>query len=175
MATCTIVFAGEATVSDNHVEFTTSFLPPSPVSGRSCYMKVTNVAAMQEEDVALDQFCTYYVTMNLYQPLSFASVNDTVFQAAFADGRLVHKQSRNQIVGIISTGGVTTSGANAGGLSTQVQANFPRILVEIPDGPQYVRVGLYKAAGNITNALDQLSVMFELTANDMDEENHLQI
>jgi hypothetical protein len=175
MATCTIVFAGEATVSNNHAEFTTSFLPPSPVSGRSCYLKVTNVAAMQEEDVALSQFCTFYVTMSLYQPLSFASVNDTVFQAAFADGRLVHKQCRNQIVGFITTGGVSTSGINAGGFSSQVQTNFPRILVEIPDGPQYVVVGLWKAAGSIAADLDQLSVMFELTANDMDEENHLQI
>ena len=64
---------------------------------------------------------------------------------------------------------------NAGGFSSQVQTNFPRILVEIPDGPQYVVVGLWKAAGNMTVDLDQLSVMFELTANDMEEENHLQI
>lgn len=175
MATCTVVLAGPAASQNGHCEFTTSFVPPHPVSGRSCYLKVTNVAAMREQGLNLAQFTTFYVTMDIAQPYSYASINNIIGQPAINDGRLVHRDCRNRVVAVISTGGVGTLDEAAGGFSDQTQCTFPRILVEIPDGPQYVTVGIYKAHGNMSDDIQQLGVVFELTAIDSEEERHLAI
>lgn len=90
MATATLLFSDYADLdySGRFVEMKKSFYPPSNISGRSCYLKVTNVSMIAHTHGGtkkttrptnvLDEFSTYFVTVDLPQPYSFASVNDSV-------------------------------------------------------------------------------------------------
>lgn len=176
MATATCILSGEAFNNGGHSEFQTTFIPPINCSGRSCYLKVTNIAAMVAQSTTLAQFVTFFITMDFSQPFSYGSINNTLLPVpAVNDNRLVEKDRRNQVVAMFQTGGIGTNAGNAGGYTLTSQTNFPRILVEIPDGPQTVTVGLWKAYGSQGQALNQLSVMFELTPIDTDDLLHLQI
>lgn len=172
MATATVLFSGPASLNDGHLESTFNFKPPSNISGRSCYLKVTNVAAMVTGVESITAFNTYFITMDLPQPFSYATVNYEISQATPADKRMRIQDGRNNVVAIYSSAGVKTTD---GGYNDSSPYNFPRILVEIPDGPQYVKVGMWKAAGTITSAISQLTVMFELTPVDGDDEPDLSI
>jgi len=77
----------------------------------------------------------------------------------------------NHIVAFLHTGGEMVHG----GWSDQQQTSFPRILVEIPDGPQYVKVGFHKSVGKVSDNLEQLAIMFELTPIDYDAKPQLMI
>lgn len=165
MATATIVFSAPAPVVSGHNEFITSFTPPSNVSGRSCYLKVTNVAAMRAANSHLTPYTIYMVTMDFSQPFSYGSINDPVGQTIANTGQLIERQSKNRVVAMFKTGKEQTAYTSV----------FPRILVDIPDGPQYVTVGLWRTDGPVQNNKDQLSVIFELTPIDSDEERHLAI
>ena len=165
MATATIVFSAPAPVVSGHNEFTTSFLPPNNVSGRSCYLKVTNVAAMRSANNHLTPYTIYMVTMDFPQPYSYGSVNDAVGQTVVNDGKLIERHNRNIVVAMFKTGKEQTSYTSV----------FPRILVDIPDGPQYVTVGLWRTDGPVTHDKDQLSVIYELTPIDSDDERHIVI
>lgn len=165
MATSTIIFSAPAPEISGRNEFTTSFLPPNNVSGRSCYLKVCNIAAMRAHNQHLEPYTTYMLTMDFPQPMSFGSINDSVAYTAPSDGRLIEKQCRNRVVAFFNTGKETAAYTSI----------FPRVMVEIPDGPQYVVVSLWRTDDITTFDLHQLSVMFELTPIDSPDENHLDI
>lgn len=165
MATATIVFSAPAPVVSGHNEFTTSFIPPSNVSGRSCYLKVCNIAALNATSVHLEPYTTYMLTMDFSQPFSYGSINDSVGSVIASDGRIKEKQCRNIVVGLFQT-------VKEG---TVFQSVYPRILVEIPDGPQYIKVGLWRTDAACADDLDQISVLFELTPIDTVEDIHVSI
>ena len=177
MATATCTLSSQTVANNGHSEFTTTFIPPINCSGRSCYLKVTAICPMVTQGTSLSQFVTYFVTMDLPQPFSYASINNSINPVlAVGDKRLVVKDRKSQVVGMFTTGGVgVAGGGGSGGFQTITNTSFPRILVEIPDGPRDITVGIWKGYGNLGNALEQLSVMFELTPIDTDNELHLQI
>lgn len=176
MATATCILSGEAYNNNGHSELLTTFIPPINCSGRSCYLKVTNVCAMVAQSTTLAQFTTFFVTMDFTQPFSYGSVNNTILPVVtVTDNRLVEKDRRNQVVAVFQTGGIGTNAGNAGGYSITTETGFPRIMVEIPNGPTPVTISLWKAYGSQGQALNQLTVMFELTPIDTDDVLHLQI
>lgn len=179
MSTATVILSGSTRLVSNHNEFTTTFIPPPNCSGRSCYLKVTNVAAMSSAGTSLAQFSTFFVTADIPQPFSYGSINNMILPAPPApipDGRLLERDNRNSVIAILTTGGVgLEAGGLSGGFDQGIQSCFPRILVEIPDGPHYVTIALYNAIGNQGTAMDQLTVMFELTPIDSEYDPQLSI
>lgn len=171
MATATIIFSSPAPIVDGHNEFITNFYPPQNISGRSCYLKVTNVSAVVDDETCLAYFQNFFITTDLPQPMSFASVNNPVNQVVASDGRLIHRDSRNRVVALLNSGGI--HGNHQGQLFPQT--SFPRILVEIPDGPQQVVVGLWSSYGALTDNLNQLTVVMEITPIDGPDEPDLDI
>lgn len=176
MATATVLLSSPAALESGHVEFTTSFTPPSNVSGRSCYLKVTNVSVstptLGTADFPLGT--TYFVTMDIPQVFSYSSVNNPILPATtITDSRIVLKNNRNIVVGLVTSAyGDVTDNVSAIFSST---SQFPRILVEIPDGPQYIKVGLWAGVGAMTSAVDLLTVFFELTPIDSEDKPDLSI
>jgi len=171
-ATATVIFSAPAELVNGHVEYTASFTPPANISGRSCYLKVVSVAVTFSGEEDLSDFSTFFVTMDLPQPFSFASINNALGQATITDKRLVTRDSRNQVVGLYYTGGVQ---GDAGGYSNASPFQYPRILVEIPDGPQYVKIGLHESTGTMTTDVSQLTVLCEITAIDSEDDPVLSI
>jgi hypothetical protein len=176
MATATVLLASPAALQDGHVEFTTSFLPPSNVSGRSCYLKVTNVS-ISTPNLATTDFplgTTFFVTMDIPQVFSYASVSNPILPVTtVTDSRIVLKNNRNIVVGLVNSayGDVTDNVSSVFSSSS----HFPRILVEIPDGPQYIKVGLWAGVNELTHDIDLLTVFFELTPIDTPDKPDLSI
>lgn len=175
-ATSTIIFSAPAALKGSHVEFTTSFRPPQNIRGRSCYLKVTNCTVTAADNAPLLPFKTYFVTMDLPQSSSFASINSHVTQVTPTDGSLVSSLGPNRVVHCFSTGGHIVVGAAPVFYSGMQSSQSPRILVEIPNGPQDVTVGLYLAKGAIALAeYSNLTIMFEVTPIDSGERLDLSI
>jgi hypothetical protein len=163
MATATVLLSSPAIVEGNHVEFSTMFYPPSNVAGRSCYLKVTSVSIVHTKSTtALDPHETYFITMDLPQPYSFASVNAVNNGSAVAFNQ---DHSRNRVVATFTTGLVPPS-----------QLITPtRILVDIPSGPQSLTIQVWKACDKITTDYDQVTVFAEITPIDNGFEPDIQI
>lgn len=78
------------------------------------------------------------------------------------------QKGRNSVIGMIATGTNITSLAS--GYPTYMppsqMVSGTRILVDVPNGPRNLIVGLYKCYGNMTSELTNFTVMFELTPID---------
>lgn len=180
MATATVVFSGPGFnpitggtapnfTYQNYAEFTTSFRPPSNISGRSCYLKVTNICCMargaDEQNVQLDEFNTYFLTCDLPQPYSFASINDTTDALT---GTMINRLGRNKVVAVFMTGGAIKADATQW-VFAPAEANLlgqSRILVEIPNGPQTITFQLWKATEKMTQELNSMTIVCEITPID---------
>jgi len=169
MATATAVFCGEAKLNGSCAELKTIFRPPSNIYGRSCYLKVTNVCCMQAgtlgENVQLDEFNVYFLTCDLPQPYSFASIND---QSSAVPGSLINQMTRNRVISTFMTGGAFEPDAGHWVFApSEGQVNGPtRILVEIPNGPQEITFQVWKANELMTDSLRVLAITCEITPID---------
>jgi len=172
MSTATVVFSGPALnpQGQNCAEFTTIFRPPSNISGRSCYLKITNLCCMARgslgENVLIDDFNTYFLTCDLPQPCSSASINDV---NGALEGTMINRQGKNRVVATFMSGGVVTTGSGSTPVYRPAEAMVlgpTRILVDIPNGPQTITFQLWKATEKMVDSLNNLTIMCEITPVD---------
>lgn len=117
------------------------------------------------ENVRLDEFNTYFLTCDLPQPYSFASINDV--NGALV-GTLINRQGRNNVIAMFTTGGAVKADATQW-VFAPGEANVTgptRILVEIPNGPQMITFRLYKATEKMVDKLVNMTIMCEITPID---------
>lgn len=109
------------------------FKPPEPIAGKHCLMTVKNVALefMTPEADSTELFNTYLVSMNMRQPSSFVSVNDSYPVSSNAGDGLTMLRGFNEVVGIVQP---------FKGFSNDLS-----FLVEVPTGPQVVTVTVQRA------------------------------
>lgn len=168
MATATVIFSGPAYLKNNaYAELTTTFRPPSNVNGRSCYLKVTNICCLTAAG-PLDPFNVYFLTCDLPQPYSYASINENDIPGITSTPTMFNPGGRNRVIHTFTTGGdIEPHTSHYLYWPPECQITDPiRILVEIPNGPQSITFQLWKATEAVTHALTNMTIMAELTPID---------
>lgn len=159
--TATVLLGGRpvSNTAQSSASMTIPFRPPANVSGRCCYLNVTNVV-VDSGDTPIPTFGSYYITMDLTQPMSYASVNNAVTLNPVSPA-FVCQDSPNQVVAVISAGQGDIDGNNW----ATIHGTQPRILVDIPEGPQYITITIYKSSGTFDD-ISHLGIFCEITPID---------
>lgn len=139
------------------------FTPPEPVSGQSCYLQVRHCSIMEEVDEGSTvPESTYLVSFDWRQPNSFASIYDEINIGTNYRKGFGFKQSNpyNNVVAIV----------NRRTLELPANVEFPRVLVDIPEGPHTLKITVSRVPENIadlgtTNASDHLPWNVSLLAD----------
>lgn len=151
--------------------FTTYFIPPDMISGKLCLMQVRSASVLTKSLTDKTDQVNGFVTLSWKQPNSFSSVFDetslgNIYGSDYRECR-VPAGSQNSIVAEVFT--IPNSH------DTQVMhgvSEFPRCLVQIPNGPEVLEVGFFP--NTLTNdslydiAAESISLLLEIQAFEAD-------
>lgn len=130
MSIASIVVSGQTVTSSqvytSHFDFL--FDPPSNIRGRSCYLQVKQASMMFAIKPTEDIYGTnYLISTSLYQPHSFNSVNDAYSFQPNPDSNYL-PNGPSKVVAMLT--GINLLG------------EAPKILVNIPNGPEKIRISI---------------------------------
>lgn len=160
--TATVLLGGPVNLQGTYGTMTVPFRPPPNVAGRTCYLRVVN-ASLMGKDHFIASVDTYYITMDLTQSMSYASMNHAIGGTTAEPGAFVCQDTPNQVVAMMTTGRQTGADTEFLGM---ILGEQPRILVDIPEGPQYVTINVYRGNGALVTGIPHLALFMEITPID---------
>lgn len=135
---------GGTTGTSSTLRFDVLFKPPLHLTGTSCYLQLKSLILQDLESQLghiIKDYITYEVSINLRQ------INSWYKRGEFVGGDYTQSEGLNSVVGYFNT---------------MTSSEFPRVLVDVPDGPQVLTVIVRRIDGTniVTNEANKSSFVY---------------